>query len=89
VPEDHQEPFVGADFVPPSGLRTHDFVLEPLGPQHNDADYAAWTSSIPHGMQMIFLPGKDSPTLRRGVAAWLARDWPFRSIDASCGSAAE
>ena len=48
MPEDHQEPFVGADFVPRSGLRTHDFVLEPLGPQHNDADYAAWTSSIPH-----------------------------------------
>ena len=24
------------------------FVLEPLGPEHNDADYAAWTSSIEH-----------------------------------------
>jgi hypothetical protein len=23
-------------------------VLEPLGPQHNEADYAAWSSSIEH-----------------------------------------
>lgn len=25
-----------------------DFRLEPLGPQHNAADYAAWTASIDH-----------------------------------------
>ncbi len=24
------------------------FLLEPLGPQHNVADYAAWTSSLDH-----------------------------------------
>jgi hypothetical protein len=42
------EPFVPAEFDVPRGLVTDDFVLEPLGPQHNDSDYTAWTSSIEH-----------------------------------------
>jgi hypothetical protein len=41
-------PFVPPGFVPPAGLSTREFVLEPLGPQHNERDYAAWTSSIDH-----------------------------------------
>jgi hypothetical protein len=40
--------FVPPDFVVPSSLETRLFRLEPLGPQHNEADYAAWTSSIEH-----------------------------------------
>lgn len=36
------------DFVPPTSLATELFRLEPLGPQHNDSDLAAWTSSIEH-----------------------------------------
>jgi RimJ/RimL family protein N-acetyltransferase len=40
--------FVPSDFVVPSSLETPLFRLEPLGPQHNEADYAAWTSSIEH-----------------------------------------
>ena len=40
--------FVPADFAVPDGLVTEDFRLVPLGPQHNEADYAAWTSSIDH-----------------------------------------
>jgi hypothetical protein len=40
--------FVPPDFVVPSSLETPLFRLEPLGPQHDDADYAAWTSSIEH-----------------------------------------
>ena len=36
------------DFVVPTELITAQFRLEPLGPQHNVADYAAWTSSIEH-----------------------------------------
>jgi hypothetical protein len=39
-------PFVPDDFVPPAGLSNPAFALEPLGPQHNERDYAAWTSSI-------------------------------------------
>ena len=41
-------PFVPEDFDPPAGLATDDFVLEPLGPQHNERDHAAWTSSMAH-----------------------------------------
>ncbi len=40
--------FVPPDFEVPLGLATSDFVLEPLGPQHNEQDYEAWTSSMEH-----------------------------------------
>ena len=33
---------------PPTALVSDHFRLEPLGPQHNEADHAAWTSSIAH-----------------------------------------
>jgi len=42
------EPLVPADFPVPLELRTDLFVLEPLGPEHNESDYAAWTSSKDH-----------------------------------------
>jgi hypothetical protein len=42
------EPFVPIDFEVPDGLVAGEFRLEPLGPHHNDADYAAWTASIDH-----------------------------------------
>ena len=42
------EAFVPDDFDVPQELVTSEFRLEPLGPQHNDADYAAWTSSMEH-----------------------------------------
>jgi hypothetical protein len=40
--------FVPVGFDPPSTLTTDQFRLEPLGPQHNESDLAAWTSSIEH-----------------------------------------
>ena len=40
--------FVPPDFEVPPGLETAEFVLEPLGPEHNEQDYAAWTSSMEH-----------------------------------------
>jgi hypothetical protein len=40
--------FVPDDFTPPAGLDHGAFRLRPLGPEHNDADYAAWTSSVDH-----------------------------------------
>jgi hypothetical protein len=54
------------DFVPPgfeipSGLMTPELVLEPLGPQHNEADYAAWMSSIDH---------------IRATPGFVGRSWP-------------
>lgn len=42
------QPFVPDDFVVPRGLAGPGFRLEPLGPQHNEADHRAWTSSIDH-----------------------------------------
>lgn len=39
---------VPPDFQPPLRLERSDFILEPLGPEHNDADYDAWTSSLEH-----------------------------------------
>jgi hypothetical protein len=40
--------FVPADFDVPRELVTPRFRLEPLGPEHNVPDHAAWTSSIDH-----------------------------------------
>lgn len=40
--------FVPSGFEPPKPLSSDRFRLEPLGPQHNEADHAAWTSSIDH-----------------------------------------
>jgi hypothetical protein len=40
--------FVPADFLVPLRLETPQFRLEPLGPEHNDADYGAWSSSMEH-----------------------------------------
>jgi hypothetical protein len=40
--------FVPVHFDPPTSLATDRFRLEPLGPQHNQADHDAWTSSIEH-----------------------------------------
>jgi len=40
--------FVPADFEPPTRLAVGDLQLEPLRPEHNERDYAAWTSSIDH-----------------------------------------
>jgi hypothetical protein len=40
--------FVPDDFVVPLSLVCASFVLEPLGPEHNEGDYRAWTSSMAH-----------------------------------------
>jgi hypothetical protein len=50
--------FVPDEFQPPSGLSTEFFLLEPLGPEHNAKDYAAWTSSIGF---IHTLPGFNDP----------------------------
>lgn len=40
--------FVPVGFTAPTSLATDQFRLEPLGPQHNEADLAAWSSSTEH-----------------------------------------
>jgi hypothetical protein len=42
------ELLVPEEFAVPDGTATGEFRLVPLGPQHNEADYAAWTGSIDH-----------------------------------------
>ena len=42
------EDFVPPDFIVPARLETELFTLEPLGPEHNERDYDAWTSSKEH-----------------------------------------
>ncbi len=41
-------PFVPDDFDVPTSFGGPGFHLEPLGPEHNERDYAAWTGSIDH-----------------------------------------
>ena len=40
--------FVPAGFAVPDGLTAPAFRLVPLGPEHNERDHAAWSSSIEH-----------------------------------------
>jgi hypothetical protein len=40
--------FVPDGFEQPRGLEAADFRLEPLGPEHNERDHEAWSSSIEH-----------------------------------------
>jgi hypothetical protein len=42
------EPFVPADFSPPTRLDHAAFRLRPLGAEHNERDHAAWMESIDH-----------------------------------------
>src|SRR4051812_6846113 len=65
--------FVPADFEPPTSLVTDRFRLEPLGPQHNEADHAAWTTSIEHvrstpGFVDGGWPPPEGMTLERNLA---------------------
>jgi hypothetical protein len=53
--------FVPGDFAVPLRLETPHFVLEPLGPEHNEADYAAWSSSTEH---------------IHGTPGWEESSWP-------------
>lgn len=43
-----EAPFAPSSFVVPLALATEEFRLEPLGPQHNDPDYEAWSTSREH-----------------------------------------
>ena len=54
-------PFVPSGFVVPLALASEQFRLEPLGPQHNDADYEAWSSSVEH---------------IRATPGWETSSWP-------------
>ena len=57
-----EKPFVPDAFTPPAGLDHQLFRLRPLGPQHNDSDYAAWTSSTEH---ILATPGYEGSSWPR------------------------
>jgi len=58
---DNDAPFVPDDFVVPRTLVTEAFRLEPLGPEHNEDDYAAWTSSMDHIKSTPGMVGRSWP----------------------------
>lgn len=60
-------PFVPDAFEVPRSLRGPGFVLEPLGPQHNESDHHAWGSSLEH---IRSSPGFDP-------ADWGGDSWPY------------
>ena len=54
-------PFVPPTFAVPTALEGTGFRLEPLGPQHNERDYHAWTSSVAHIRETPGFIGSDWP----------------------------
>jgi hypothetical protein len=54
-------PFVPSGFAVPPALTTEQFGLEPLGPEHNDSDYDAWSTSVEH---------------IRSTPGWETSSWP-------------
>jgi hypothetical protein len=61
------ESLVPAEFAVPLTLTAEQFRLEPLGPQHNESDYDAWSSSMEH---------------IRATPGWETGSWPDdRSLD--------
>jgi hypothetical protein len=60
--------FVPEGFAVPAGFATPAFRLEPLGPQHNESDHAAWSGSIAHIRATPGFEGRDWPPLE-GMAA--------------------
>lgn len=55
-------------FAVPAGLRSELFIIEPLDGRHNEADHAAWTSSIEH---------------IRATPGFAGRTWPDRPMSAA------
>ena len=53
--------FVPSEFHVPTRLTAPQFSLEPLDPEHNQADHAAWTSSIDHIHATPGFPDGDWP----------------------------
>ena len=82
--EEAAAPFVPDDFVVPLRLETDEFALEPLGPEHNERDYAAWTSSFEQiratpGWEQSSWPREMSPAENRADLERHASDFRKRT----------
>jgi hypothetical protein len=76
--------FVPDGFDPPTSLAVGPLRLEPLGPDHNERDYAAWTSSMDHirrspGWDWETWPREMSLAENRADLEGHARDFEDRS----------
>jgi len=76
--------FVPTDFVVPLGPTNSEFVVEPLGPEHNESDYDAWTSSMEHiaatpGFRESSWPREMTPEENRGDLQRHADDFRNRT----------
>lgn len=59
--------FVPHGFNPPRALDHPEFRLRPLGPEHNESDYAAWINSMEH---------------IRATPGWAEQGWPrFKTLE--------
>ena len=75
--------FVPPAFVVPQRLDNELFMLEPLGPSHNEQDYAAWSSSVEHihatpGWEKSSWPRVMTPAENRDDLERHARDFERR-----------
>jgi hypothetical protein len=66
------DPFVPDGFEPPLALTLPELQLVPLGPEHNESDHAAWTSSVAHiratpGFETLSWPPEDGMTLAENL----------------------
>ncbi|USX51444.1 N-acetyltransferase [Lentzea sp. HUAS12] len=76
-------PFAPDDFEVPRGLVTESFRLEPLGPQYNERDHRAWTSSIAHvrstpGFETWGWPPAEGMSLERNLTDLVRHADDFR-----------
>lgn len=66
------DPFVPDGFEPPRALALPELQLIPLGPEHNESDHAAWTSSVAHihatpGFETLSWPPEDGMALAENL----------------------
>ena len=54
-------PLVPADFAVPDRHECVGYALEPLGPEHNDSDHRAWTTSVEHIRSLPGFPDGNWP----------------------------
>jgi hypothetical protein len=81
-----ERPLVPEGFAIPDAPATDDFRLVPLGPEHNESDHAAWTSSIEHiratpGFEGLSWPPPEgmTPEENRSDLEGHARDFAART----------